>query len=507
MGITYRSEKGSPLTIDELDNNFRALTGSQSITGSLTVSGSVTTVDPSGSLGSNTEPWKDLYLSPDSIVFTSGSVSASLGYPSSIMSGSSVTASLVDNGGGMTLLYSGSLLTGMTTSSWANGLPTGKVSTAKSYAQQGGFHEFHFSYRDKYGYSYATGSDTLFGLITASARQSDSFLVRIYSNENPQRSVFYTNSGSVEIGNINPSTGEGDLIAFLRPIGGYMVQTGYVAGAQINGNVNVSFQVSKTAPFTYTNSGSFLVSASSQDNTITFTTLDGNSFDVDFNVTGAVNTIYTADDSLNSNRNVNLDGNNLTFTANGGETFTIDLDNNANVKIPNLPSSSSANVLGYNTSTGQISYTSTNNLIIPQTYTYVPSNGNTSKQISGSVRLPLNDIDSISGGSSFPTVNSDEITIQQDGVYKIEYNAMITSSTSAASNSWWSVQLQLNQGGNISYPVINYAVEAGPEPFYGSTHLLYVGNLNTNDVISFLGNTPDPTIDYLRGRVFVRKIS
>ena len=43
--------------------------------------------------------------------------------------------------------------------------------------------------------------------------------------------------------------------------------------------------------------------------------------------------------------------------------------------------------------------------------------------------------------------------------------------------------------------------------FYGSTHLLYVGNLNTNDVISFLGNTPDPTIDYLRGRVFVRKIS
>ena len=45
MGITYRSEKGSPLTVEELDNNFRHFTGSQSVTGSLTVSGSVITVD------------------------------------------------------------------------------------------------------------------------------------------------------------------------------------------------------------------------------------------------------------------------------------------------------------------------------------------------------------------------------------------------------------------------------------------------------------------------------
>ena len=37
MALTYRSEKGSALTFDEMDNNFRALTGSQTISGTLTV--------------------------------------------------------------------------------------------------------------------------------------------------------------------------------------------------------------------------------------------------------------------------------------------------------------------------------------------------------------------------------------------------------------------------------------------------------------------------------------
>jgi hypothetical protein len=507
MGITYRSEKGSPLTIEELDNNFRHFTGSRSITGSLTVSGSVTTADASGSLGSNEQPWKDLYLSPDSIVFTSGSISASLSYPSQVMSGSSTTGTLRDNGGGLTILYSGSLLTGVSSSDWASGSLTGRISTTKTSAQQGGYHEFHFSYRDKYGYPYDTGSNTLFGLITSSARESDSFLVRIYSNEAPNKSVFYTNSGSVEIGNINPTTGEGDLIAFLRPIGGYSVQFGYPVGSELNGNVNVSFQVSKTAPFTYTDSGSFLVSASSQANTITFTTLDGNTFDVEVSASGAADTIYSADGVLTDNRTVDLSGSNLTFDASSGENFTINLDNSASVKIPNLLSASSANVIAYNTSSGQLSYIDTGSLNISETYTYVPSIGDSNSQISGSATLRLVDADAIYGGSSFPTITSNRITIQQNGIYKIEYNAMISGSTSGTSNSWWKVQLALNQGGITSYPVSNYAVKSNLEPYYGSTHLLYIGNLNANDVISFIGDTTDSSINHLRGRAFVRKIS
>ena len=42
MGLTYRSVKGSALTITELDNNFRYLTGSNAITGSLIVSNTIT---------------------------------------------------------------------------------------------------------------------------------------------------------------------------------------------------------------------------------------------------------------------------------------------------------------------------------------------------------------------------------------------------------------------------------------------------------------------------------
>lgn len=42
MALTYRSKKGSALTIDELDSNFRHFTGSHSITGSLTITDSAT---------------------------------------------------------------------------------------------------------------------------------------------------------------------------------------------------------------------------------------------------------------------------------------------------------------------------------------------------------------------------------------------------------------------------------------------------------------------------------
>ena len=44
MALTYRTGsdgKGSALTIEELDNNFRYFTGSHSVTGSLEASGSI----------------------------------------------------------------------------------------------------------------------------------------------------------------------------------------------------------------------------------------------------------------------------------------------------------------------------------------------------------------------------------------------------------------------------------------------------------------------------------
>ena len=56
MAITYREVKGSALTIEELDNNFRHFTGSQAVSGTFIVSGSVNvtgSVDIAGSITSS----------------------------------------------------------------------------------------------------------------------------------------------------------------------------------------------------------------------------------------------------------------------------------------------------------------------------------------------------------------------------------------------------------------------------------------------------------------------
>jgi hypothetical protein len=42
MALTYRGQKGSALTIQELDDNFAYFTGSHAVTGSLVVTGSLT---------------------------------------------------------------------------------------------------------------------------------------------------------------------------------------------------------------------------------------------------------------------------------------------------------------------------------------------------------------------------------------------------------------------------------------------------------------------------------
>jgi hypothetical protein len=88
MALTYRSIKGSPLTIEEIDNNFAYFTGSHSITGSLIIDGSIIvsgsilsteaiqisgtlipTDSEGSSLGSPEFYWGELYLSSASVNF------------------------------------------------------------------------------------------------------------------------------------------------------------------------------------------------------------------------------------------------------------------------------------------------------------------------------------------------------------------------------------------------------------------------------------------------------
>jgi len=132
MALVYRQTKGEALTFAELDGNFQYFTGSHSVTGSLEISGSlvvtgsITPGDNTGTLGTVSKPWKDLYLSNSTLYFVSGSTSSSFSVNSSGSMSGSFTGSFGGtfsgsfNGTGSGLKY-----TGLTTSS--AGLTTGSL--------------------------------------------------------------------------------------------------------------------------------------------------------------------------------------------------------------------------------------------------------------------------------------------------------------------------------------------------------------------------------------------
>ena len=82
MALTYRTGsggKGSALTIEELDNNFRHFTGSHTVSGSLTIygsiniSGSIIPSETNSTLGTKDNPWLEVFASNNSFRLVSGS--------------------------------------------------------------------------------------------------------------------------------------------------------------------------------------------------------------------------------------------------------------------------------------------------------------------------------------------------------------------------------------------------------------------------------------------------
>ena len=114
MALTFRTGSdgiGRALTINELDDNFRYFTGSHSITGSLTINGNITitgSIIPEGvgvhNIGSVDNPFNEVFVSSDSIIFVSGSTTSSFGVDSSgSMTGSfdgDLTGSFTGSGDG-----------------------------------------------------------------------------------------------------------------------------------------------------------------------------------------------------------------------------------------------------------------------------------------------------------------------------------------------------------------------------------------------------------------------
>jgi hypothetical protein len=65
MALTYREQKGSALTIQELDANFQYFTGSHAVTGSLIVSGSFAVTGSTSITGSLALPQLLLFQCTD----------------------------------------------------------------------------------------------------------------------------------------------------------------------------------------------------------------------------------------------------------------------------------------------------------------------------------------------------------------------------------------------------------------------------------------------------------
>jgi len=171
MALTFRTGsggKGSALTIEELDNNFRHFTGSHSITGSLIISsslivsgsmgisGSIIPSQASSTLGNVDNYFEEIYVGNDSIVFVSGSTTSSFGIDSSgSLSGSFDGSFDGDFNGSFTGSFTGSVDTQFNSGSCLIGC-TG--SEAPTGVRQEGTFEFVASGSSYFMYVYLGGA-------------------------------------------------------------------------------------------------------------------------------------------------------------------------------------------------------------------------------------------------------------------------------------------------------------------------------------------------------------
>ena len=196
MALTYRSVKGSALTIDELDDNFRYFTGSHAITassgpfiisgsdganntlevlGSSLFSGSIIPAEVEATLGTQEKPWKELFVSNGSIVFVSGSGAGK------ITSSLSLEADGLISGG-----FDGSFTGSFTGSANATGSFTGSFEGSTTGSLSGSFT----------GSADVTGS--LSGSFTGSADATGSFTGSFTGSTNATGSLSGSFSGSID---------------------------------------------------------------------------------------------------------------------------------------------------------------------------------------------------------------------------------------------------------------------------------------------------------------------
>jgi hypothetical protein len=273
--LTYRSVKGSPLTNDELDNNFSYFTGSHTVSGTLTTTGGVVTsgsilisgsiipnvapgnLTSSFNLGSPTAAWKDIYVSEGSIKFiASGSQTVISATPTgiSVNGGPTLTgggfSGSVSNTGSIT--NSGSVSTIGSSNTTGSSNTSGSVNTTGSVNTSGSVNTV--------GTTSTTGSSTISGSFSSVGNSTFTGSVAITGSPviagNLIVSGSLTVSGSNTIVNIgslttgdaaniakNDSTAQGEAAlssgSYSHAEGSYSTTLGYASHAEGTSNTGL----------------------------------------------------------------------------------------------------------------------------------------------------------------------------------------------------------------------------------------------------------------------------
>lgn len=167
---------------------------------------------------------------------------------------------------------------------------------------------------------------------------------------------------------------------------------------------------------------SFYYSSSFQSNTLVLYTTGSVSHSISLAAfLDDTNTnIYNTDGALTGNRTVTLDGNELTFVADQGETFTIATDPASVVAITDLPTTVVSSTVGINPSTGQLSAMSTGSM---NYYSSASVNLNTLTLHRGNGGTSVVTIDTGSaGGVTSPSGSTGEVQFNNAGTFGADPN-------------------------------------------------------------------------------------
>lgn len=136
-----------------------------------------------------------------------------------------------------------------------------------------------------------------------------------------------------------------------------------------------------------TNFESFYYSSSLNGNTLTLHTTGSTAHSHDIPDTNIANTNLI----LSNNRTVDLNANDLVFNVNRSESFRISGSLTSQIQITDLPNTETPAILGYNTTSGQLSYFSTGSIVSPTpTLQQVTTQGATTTndiEVSGSLNV------------------------------------------------------------------------------------------------------------------------